>query len=144
MSRGGATLTPQDKTNQNFLRKKEVFTMENKITYKELYTALLEIDEVKANSVWVKKLNEALENLEKKSANKSASKTQIENEEIKADILEIMVEGTNYTCTQIMKSLNDERIPSQQKCSALMNALAKEGKVTRIVDKKATYFSKVA
>lgn len=118
--------------------------MENKITYKELYTALLEIDEVKANSVWVKKLNEALENLEKKSANKSATKTQIENEEIKADILEIMVEGTNYTCTQIMKSLNDERVTSQQKCSALMNALAKEGKVEKTIDKKATYFSKIA
>ena len=53
-----------------------------------------------------------------------------------------MVEGTNYTCTQIMKTLNDDRITSQQKCSALMNALAKEGKAIKIVDKKITYFSK--
>ena len=118
--------------------------MENKITYKELYTALLKIDEVKANSVWVKKLNEALENLEKKSANKSASKTQIRNEELKEEILELMVVGTNYTCTQILKLLNAEDVTSQQKVSSLMNALVKEGKVEKIIDKKATYFSKVA
>jgi hypothetical protein len=116
--------------------------MENKITYKELYTALLEMEEVQANKVYVDKINEALATLERKSANKTASKTQIENEEIKSNILGLMVEGTNYTCTQIMKLLNDERVTSQQKCSALMNALAKEGKVTKIIDKKATYFSK--
>lgn len=116
--------------------------MTNKITFKELYNALLEMEEVKANKVYVDKINEALATLERKSANKTASKTQIENEEIKSDILNLMVEGTNYTCTQIMKSLNDERVTSQQKCSALMNALAKEGKVTKIIDKKTTYFSK--
>lgn len=116
--------------------------MTNKITYKELFNGLLELGEVKANKAYVDKLHEALATIERKSANKTATKTQIENEEIKADILEIMVEGTNYTCTQIMKSLNDERVTSQQKCSALMNALAKEGKVTKIIDKKTTYFSK--
>ena len=116
--------------------------MTNKITFKELYNALLEMEEVKANKTYVDKINEALATLERKSANKTASKTQIENEEIKSDILNLMVEGTNYTCTQIMKSLNDERVTSQQKCSALMNALAKEGKVTKIIDKKTTYFSK--
>lgn len=116
--------------------------MTNKITFKELYNALLEMEEVKANKIYVDKINEALATLERKSANKLLSKTQIENEEIKSDILNLMVEGTNYTCTQIMKSLNDERVTSQQKCSALMNALAKESKVTKIVDKKTTYFSK--
>lgn len=116
--------------------------MTNKITYKELFNGLLEMEEVKANKPYVNKINEALATIERKSANKTASKTQIENEEIKADILNLMVEGTNYTCTQIMKSLNDERVTSQQKCSALMNALAKEGKVTKIIDKKTTYFSK--
>lgn len=100
------------------------------------------MEEVKANPIYVGKINEALATLERKSANKTASKTQIENEEIKSDILGLMVEGTNYTCTQIMKMLNDERVTSQQKCSALMNALAKEGKVTKIIDKKTTYFSK--
>lgn len=116
--------------------------MTNKITFKELYNALLEMEEVKANRAYVDKINEALATLERKSASKTATKTQLENEEIKANILENMVEGTNYTCTQIMKSLNDERVTSQQKCSALMNALAKEGKVTKIIDKKTTYFSK--
>lgn len=116
--------------------------MTNKITYKELFTALLEMEEVKANKAYVDKLHEALASIERKSANKTASKTQVENETLKASILEVMAEGTNYTCTQIMKILDDERITSQQKCSALMNALAKEGKVTKIIDKKTTYFSK--
>jgi hypothetical protein len=118
--------------------------MEDKITYKELFTALLEIDEVKANSVWKKKLNEALERVEKKSASKTASKTQLRNEELKEEILNLMTVGTNYTCTQILKELNAEDVTSQQKVSSLMNALAKEGKVEKIIDKKATYFSKVA
>ena len=116
--------------------------MANKITFKELYNALLEMEEVKANKAYVDKINEALATLERKSANKTASKTQVENETLKTSILEIMAEGTNYTCTQIMKVLNDDRITSQQKCSALMNALAKEGKVTKIIDKKTTYFAK--
>lgn len=114
--------------------------MTNKMTYKEMYNALLEMDEVKSNPTIVAKINEALATLEKKSASKSSVD---KNAEIKEVILEAMVEGTNYTCTQIMKLVDDERLTSQQKTSAVMNALAKENLVVKMIDKKATYFHKV-
>ena len=117
--------------------------MSNKITYKELYTALLELDEVKANKMWTDKLHDALEALDKKSTAKATTKTQIANEEIKANILELMTDNSLYTCTQMLKMLDDERVVSQQKVSALFNALADEGKVEKIKDKKTTFFKKI-
>ena len=113
--------------------------MTNKMTYKEMYNALLEMDEVQSNPTIVNKINEALATLEKKSASKSATD---KNAEIKEVILDAMVIGTNYTCTQIMKLVDDERLTSQQKTSAVMNALVKEGLVVKVLDKKSTYFHK--
>ena len=114
--------------------------MTNKITYKELYNALLEMEEVKANPLYVSKIEEAIATLEKKSASKSATD---KNAEIKEIVLDSMVSGTNYTCTQIMKLVDDERLTSQQKTSAIMKSLCESGLVVRIVDKKSTYFAKV-
>lgn len=122
---------------------KEVITMTNKITYRELYSELLELEDVKSNPLWVNKLNEALAGLDRKASNKTASKTQIENEEIKISMLENMESGTRYTCLQMIKILNDERVASPQKASSLFSALEKEGKVERIKDKKSTYFVKI-
>lgn len=113
--------------------------MTNKMTYKEMYKALLEMEEVKANPTIVTKINEAIATLEKKSASKSSVD---KNAEIKEIILDAMVIGTNYTCTQIMKLVDDERLTSQQKTSAVMNALVKEGLVVKVLDKKSTYFHK--
>lgn len=117
--------------------------MSNKITYKELYTALLELPEVKANKAWTNKLNDAIEALDRKSSTSSMSKTQIANEEIKTTMLDLMVENSLCTCTQMLKMLNDERVTSQQKVTALFGALVDEGKVERVKDKKTTFFKKV-
>ena len=117
--------------------------MTNKITYKELYNELLELPEVKANKAWTDKLHDAIEALDKKSTAKSVSKTQIANEEIKATMLELMVEKSLYTCTQMLKMLDDERVTSQQKVTSLFSALVDEGKVERVKDKKTTYFKKI-
>lgn len=114
--------------------------MTNKMTYKEMYNALLEMDEVQSNPTIVAKINEALATLEKKSASKSSVD---KNAEIKEVILSSMEIGTNYTCTQIMKLVNDERLTSQQKTSSVMNALAKENLLVKVIDKKTTYFHKV-
>lgn len=117
--------------------------MTNKITYKELYNALLELPEVKANKAWTDKLHDAIEALDKKSTAKSVSKTQIANEEIKATMLELMTPTSLYTCTQMLKMLDDERVTSQQKVTSLFSALVDEGKVERVKDKKTTYFKKI-
>lgn len=118
-------------------------TNTNKTTKREVLMEMLATEEIARNPKFKEYCEHEIELLDKKKESKTATKTQVENEEIKETILDIMVVGTHYTCTQIMKMLNDDRVTSQQKCSALMNALAKEGKVNKILDKKFTFFAKV-
>lgn len=115
----------------------------NKITYAELYKELLKLDDVQSNPLWVEKLENALASVTAKAENKKATKVQIENEEIKSAILDTMVSGQLYTCSQIIKMLDDERVSTTQKVTALFISLSNEGKVERIRDKKTTYFKKI-
>lgn len=114
----------------------------NKLTYKALYNALLEMEEVKANPAYVAKIKDALEALDNKAKAKSASKTQIANEEIKAEMLELMADGVNYTCMQIVKMLGRDDVTTSQKVTALFTQLIDENKVKKIKDSKTTYFTK--
>ena len=141
VSRGGNTPLKIKK----FLRKKEVVIMtntNNKLTYKALYNALLEMEEVKANPAYVAKIKDAIEALDNKAKAKSASKTQIANEEIKAEMLELMADGVNYTCMQIVKMLGRDDVTTSQKVTALFTQLIDENKVKKIKDSKTTYFTK--
>ena len=119
-------------------------TNSTKTTKREVLNAMLADENISANPIFKQYCEHEIELLDNKKASKTMSKAQVENEEIKENILVLMEVGTNYTCTQILKMLDDERVVSQQKVSALMNALFKDGKVEKILDKKATYFSKKA
>ena len=74
-----------------------------------------------------------------KSTSKKMTKTQIENEEIKKDILDFMKENTIYTCGQVEKGLG---LSSTSKASALMTQLKNDGLVIRTVEKGVAYFKK--
>lgn len=115
-----------------------------KMTQEKALVFALELDEIKGNKEVADKLTDMLEAVRNKRTNKTMSKTQIENEDLKSLILVVMESGKCYTCTMLMKELNDERITSQQKMSALLNALVKENKVEKIIDKKSTFFKRVA
>ena len=115
-----------------------------KMTQEKALVFALELDEIKGNKAVAEKLSDMLEAVRKKRENKTMSKTQLENEDLKSLILAVMENDKSYTCTSLMKTLNDDRIGSQQKMSALLNALAKEGKVIKIIDKKSTFFKRVA
>ena len=70
------------------------------------------------------------------------TKNQKENEGIMETIVEVLSEvGEAVTVSELMKA--DERMTeySNQKLSALLKKLVEAGKVTKVVDKKKSYFS---
>ena len=84
-------------------------------------------------------LRERAELHAKKNANRKPTKAQAENEGVKASILEFMVEGKDYTVTDIQKGVGLE---SNQKASALVRQLKESGLVIRKEEKGKAYFTK--
>lgn len=116
----------------------------SKMTQEKALMFALGLDEIQSNKEVVDKFNDMLIAIRKKRDNKTASKTQIENETFKVEILDLMEINSLYTCTQIVKMLNDERVQSPQKVVALFKSLEEEGKVVKVKDKKSTFYKKVA
>ena len=74
-----------------------------------------------------------------KNGSKKMTKAQVENEEIKANILDAMEVGKAYTVTEIMKAVGLE---SNQKTSALIKQLRDSALVIRSESKGRAYFTK--
>jgi hypothetical protein len=123
---------------------KGLVNMTNKMTKREVLNAMLENSVIAENSVFKAYCEHELELLDNKKANKTPTKTQIKNELLKGDILDLMEKDTCYTCTQIVKMLDSEDVVSTQKGTALLKSLAEEGKVEIIRDKKSTFYKRVA
>lgn len=120
-----------------------VIMTNTKMTQEKALMFALELEDVKANKEVADKFADMLASVRNKRTNKTATKTQIRNEELKSLILELMVEDSLYTCTQVLKMLDEEDVTSQQKVTSLMASLIEDKKVERIKDKKTTYFKKV-
>ena len=118
--------------------------MTNKMTKREVLNAMLNDSNFNANADFVAYAKHELELLDKKAESKTLTKTQVENEALKINILELMEFEVSYTCTQIVKALDDDRVQSTQKGTALLKALADEGKIEIIRDKKSTFYKRVA
>ena len=115
--------------------------MTNKLTNKEVLNAVLNMAEVKANPAYEEKIKAMLEALEKKSANRKPTSQQIENENIKVEILEILEGYPNgLKVGQIMKLASYE-FKSNQQCTALLRQLRLENKVARVETKEGTLYS---
>lgn len=81
-----------------------------------------------------------IELLNKKKSNTKPKKTQVENEKIKARILEVLTEVNEVmTISELMTADGLENY-SNQKLSALANQLVKEEKVVKTSVKKVSYF----
>lgn len=110
---------------------------EKKMTKKEM------LAQIKANYDLTDKeiafIDHEIELLSKKnSKDKGQTKTQKENENIKAQIVEFMVAGTDYTVTDIQKGVGLE---TNQKTSALMRQLVLAEIVVRKEIKGRAYFT---
>lgn len=118
--------------------------MTNKMTKREILNAMLENSVIAENPTFKAYCEHELELLDNKKASKTPTKVQVKNELLKAEILNLMVEDTAYTCTQLVKMLDSEDVQSTQKGTALLKSLADEGKVEIIRDKKSTLYKRVA
>lgn len=94
------------------------------------------------NAEVIEKLQALKEQLGKRSGSKGLTKTQKENEEVKAVIAEVLAEVEKATVTDLIK---DERLSgfTNQKVSALLRQMKEKGLVDKTMEGKKAYFSLV-
>lgn len=114
--------------------------MEKKMTYtKAIDNALAVVtDEATRN-----RLEELKNSIAKRNANggtRKPTKEQRLNAEIKATIAEVLADGTARTVTEIMHLVPALENASNQKASALVNQMVKDGTLVRSEVKRKAYF----
>jgi hypothetical protein len=125
-----------------------VLIMTKKMTRKEMFAM---IQEVIANSTadnkieMVEFIDKQIAQLEKKSSGSKPTKTQVENESIKAEILNEMAKMDKPVTISEFCEKSDSEVANltNQKLSALFNQLVKAEKMVKTVEKKKSYFALV-
>ena len=126
--------------------------MANVITKAQKFTAIADFfnangealiingEEVSVNDV-VEFLNHEAEMATKRNSSKGMTKTQKENEPIKATIVEILSDADTGMTVKELIATNELSAYTPQKISSLLTQLRKEHKVRRDYNKKVAYFS---
>lgn len=119
--------------------------MANKLTKKENFMRVIEVLESKGLTDLVEVMKHEIELIEKKSANKTQTKTQKENEVVKDLILQALAKMDRpVTITELLAE-NPEVAKatgnSNQKASALITQLKKAELVVRTQEGKKALFS---
>lgn len=113
-----------------------------KITKKEVYGEMIKIFEEMNRMDLVEFAQHEIGLIEKKASKSGTSKTQEANlgimETIKNELAGI---GRSVTITELQKESEELAEFSNQKLSALLKKLVDAGEVTKMVDKKKSYFS---
>ena len=81
--------------------------------------------------------------IKRNSSERKPTKVQIENERLKGFVFEALGDKPQ-TVTEIMATSAELSDLSNQKVSALVNALVDEGKAVKTVEKRKSYFARVA
>ena len=77
----------------------------------------------------------------KSSANRKPPATQLENEGLRAKIVEYLKNtGKRLTVSEMMKEIESLKELSNQRVTSLATSLYKEGKIDREVEKRKAYF----
>ena len=121
---------------------------EKKVTKRDRYAEIRAILEENGKEELVQFVDRELELLAKKnSSDRKPTATQKANEELKALVLSLMEDNRLYTISEMLKVFDlpeiDGNPVSNQKLSALVNRMVDEGKVTKTIDKRKSYFTKV-
>ncbi len=115
------------------------------MTKREMFNAILSVEAVAANEEMVNFINHEIELLDKKKASsKKPTKTQLENEGFKAEIVAFLTETDGMrNIKEIQAEIDNPKIAamSNQRITHLLTALRKEEKVIREYIKKVPYFS---
>jgi len=96
-----------------------------------------------SNAEVTEKLNKMLEQLNKKnSAPRKMTAQQTKNEGIKTVLVDFLADNadTGYTVSELLKVVPELEGDSNQHISALLRSLFLEGKVTKYVEKRRSYF----
>ena len=116
-----------------------------KVTKKDMFTAILALiaETTPENAeVLTKFVENEIALLDKRAANKTATKTQKENEVIKTLILDTLTEiDKPVTISEMQAFSADLAVYTNQKLSALLTQMKSEGNVVKTVEKKKSYFS---
>ena len=116
--------------------------MEKKITKAQMFAQIREV--VADHEDMVEFIDHELELLAKKSASKKPTKTQEQNEVLKADIIEVLRTFENgATASEVLGASEKFAGLSNQKISTMLNQLVKIGTVEKTTDKKKSIFSVV-
>ena len=113
-----------------------------KVTKKDRYNEIKAIVAEMGRDDLVAFCEHELELLANKAGKKSdkPSKKQVENETIKAEILDFLGTVDRAKVGDITKALGD-KVTSSQQVSALITQLKNDGKVTRFTEKKDIFFA---
>lgn len=111
-----------------------------KLTKKDYFNMILALNEVKTNEELTTFVEHEIELLEKKNATRKPTKTQVENDTIKANILNGMDLDKLYTVTDLMNQIPELDGLSNQKVSALVTQLKNEGALIKVEEKRKSYF----
>ena len=115
-----------------------------KMTKKEMFAALMAKYDM--NEEEKAFLNHEIELLTKKAGkDRKPTANQLANQALKAEMLELMEDNRVYTCTELSKELqkNHTEDISVNKTSALLTQPISNGLVTKTIEKRKSYFSKV-
>ena len=116
-----------------------------KVTKRENFMeirAILEMMDLDKKEQYMEFIDHEIELLDKKATSRGTSKTSQEQEELMAKIVDILTEiGRSVTITELQKENPEMAEYSNQKLSAMLKKLVDSNKVTKMVDKKKSYFS---
>ena len=114
-----------------------------KMTKKDYFNALLEIEAVSTNKALVEFINHELDLLAKKNAaDKKPTATQTANKATMEAILDAMEDNKYYTITDLIKSVPECADMTNQKVSAIVKQMI-DVSVRRVEDKRKAYFVKM-
>ena len=116
-----------------------------KITKRESFTEIKEILETLGKTDLANVMEHELELLAKKnSADKKPTAVQVANEGIKDVIFDTLAENGNKMTISEMQKANEELGElSNQRISALIRQMIKDGKLERVEEKRKAYFKAV-
>lgn len=116
--------------------------MADKKTQREYFNEIMAIVKDAGRNDLVEFVKGRVALLDKKSASRKPTKTQVANEELKDVIFDILSKnGKEMTVTEILASGKFEQTTSNQKISALLKQMIDNGDVVKTVDKKVSRFS---
>lgn len=110
--------------------------MANKITKRTVINAMLQDEAIKGNEMYMGYLTHELELLDKKSANRKPTKTQVENDDLKDKIFAVLSAEKGLTVSEIMARDDELGGKSNQKITALLRQMISAEIVRKDTDEK--------